>query len=395
MTEYLEPSAYGELSLGLTIATLVNQTLYGPLGNGISRFFSPAFEDNSLHSYFRTSSRLVFLVTLLVGCISSLVLMVVLFLQYFQWFWIILGSLILSISMGINSILSGIQGAARQRAVVAIHQGVDVWVRFLVATLLLIWIAPTSNVAILGYGISSGIVIISQIFFFWIFVKKGIESNQCKERNWKGSIWKYSWPFIIIGIFNWLRLVSDRWALETFATTSEVGFYAVVFQLGYYPMTLLSGIFIQYLAPIFYQKAGDGTNEKRNSNVNGMTNQLTIFFLVVTLISFILAMFFNKEIFWILVAKEYWSVSYLLPWMLLSGGLFAASHSLALSMMSKMKTNSLSVITSVTSILGSLLNFIGAYLWGIDGVVMGGMAYSFFLFIWMIIFHKNQLKMPD
>lgn len=33
-------------------------------------------------------------------------------------------------------------------------------------------------------------------------------------------------------------------------------------------MTLLSGIFIQYLAPIFYQRVGDGTDSKRVSAVD-------------------------------------------------------------------------------------------------------------------------------
>lgn len=172
MTEYLEPAAYGEFSLGLTIATFINQTLYGPLGNGISRFFSPALEDNSLFSYFKTSVRFVLYTTILVISISILILLLLFLFDFFHWFWVFLGSLILSSLIGVNSILSGIQGAARQRVVVAIHQGLDVWRRFLLSTLLFVWIAPISTIAMVGYGFSSVFVIISQTFFSYAFLKK-------------------------------------------------------------------------------------------------------------------------------------------------------------------------------------------------------------------------------
>ena len=40
MTGLLNPAAYGELALGMTAATLVNQTILGPLLNGVSRFYA-------------------------------------------------------------------------------------------------------------------------------------------------------------------------------------------------------------------------------------------------------------------------------------------------------------------------------------------------------------------
>ena len=44
ITEILNPAAYGELALGLTMANLANQTIMGPLGNGISRYYAPAVQ---------------------------------------------------------------------------------------------------------------------------------------------------------------------------------------------------------------------------------------------------------------------------------------------------------------------------------------------------------------
>src|SRR5688572_23523832 len=50
LTELLAPASYGELTLGLTIATLLNQTILGPLVNGVSRFYAPASEAAELNS---------------------------------------------------------------------------------------------------------------------------------------------------------------------------------------------------------------------------------------------------------------------------------------------------------------------------------------------------------
>src|SRR5438874_2297495 len=54
----------------------------------------------------------------------------------------------------------------------------------------------------------------------------------------------YAWPFAAWGIFTWMQTASDRWALQG-RGTSEVGFYAALYQLGYYPMTLLSGFLVR------------------------------------------------------------------------------------------------------------------------------------------------------
>ena len=63
LTELLDPAAYGELALGMTLATLVNQTVLGPLGNGVTRFYSPAVEQGDLGGYFNAVRRMVLLAT--------------------------------------------------------------------------------------------------------------------------------------------------------------------------------------------------------------------------------------------------------------------------------------------------------------------------------------------
>ncbi|MBC8413292.1 oligosaccharide flippase family protein, partial [bacterium] len=375
LTELLDPASYGELALGMTVATLVNQTLLGPLSSGVTRFYAPAVEQGDLGGYLSAVRRLVVSAT---GIVMFIILVAVagLFVTgRTEWIAIAIVALIFATLSGYNSILSGIQNAARQRSVVALHQGIEPWGRFLAAAGLMILMGATSTVAMIGYALGVILVIGSQyVFFRKIATKNIIEAD--KEINWREQMLKYSWPFASWGIFTWAQLVSDRWALGLFATMQDVGMYAVLFQLGYYPMSMATGIAMQFLAPIFYQRAGDASDSLRNDNVSNLSRRLTWMALGVTAVAFLVVFLFHTQIFRIFVNKEYAAISYLLPWMVLAGGVFAASQTLALNLMSQMKTQTMTVAKIITALAGVLFNFVGAYWYGSTGIVMAGVFFS-------------------
>src|SRR4030067_384579 len=163
------------------------------------------------------------------------------------------------------------------------------------------------------------LVVVSQYLSCRKIVPKNVTGLD-NGRDWSGQIWKYSWPFASWGIFTWAQQASGRWALGLLTTTQEVGLFAVLFQLGYYPMSMATEMAMQFFAPIFYQRAGDASDSRRNANVTNLSWRLTTLALAGTCAAFLLAFFFHTQIFRIFVAKEYASVSHLLPWMMLAGG---------------------------------------------------------------------------
>ncbi len=64
ITHRLTPTAYGELALGMTVATLSQQTLLAPLSGASQRFFAPAQETGQISSYL---SGVGYLLTRVVG----------------------------------------------------------------------------------------------------------------------------------------------------------------------------------------------------------------------------------------------------------------------------------------------------------------------------------------
>lgn len=382
LTEHLDPTEYGQLALGLTAAGLVNQVVMGGVTAGIGRFYSIAAEKNDLPGYLCASRRLMGYATGAVVAIALVLMGGLLWFGYSQWMGLAAAALVLSVLSGYNAILSGIQNAARQRAVVAFYGGLDAWLKILLAVGVMFWLGSSSTVVVMGYALSSFLVTGLQFFF----LRRLIRSQGEKPRifaNWSRQIWTFSWPFSIWGAFSWAQQVSDRWTLQIFASTQDVGLYAVVFQLGYVPVGLATGMAMAYLGPILYQRSGSAADHNRNISVHRIAWRITFVCLLVTVLAFALTFSLHEWIFHLLVAAKYHAVSSLLPWMVLAGGIFAAGQMLALKLMSEMKSTAMTVAKIVTAILGVGLNIYGASQSGLQGVVGALVVFSGVYFFWM------------
>lgn len=389
LTELLDPASYGKLALGMTLATLVNQTVLGPLCNGVTRFYAPAVEKGELGNYLIAVRRSVLSSTGIVIILTLLAVAGLLITRRTEWIAIAIAAFIFSVLSGYNSILSGIQNAARQRSIVALHLGMESWARFLGAFGLIVLLGATSTVALIGYAIGIIMVLGSQYVFFLKITPKYI-TNVTDEKSWRVQMWQYSWPFATWGLFTWAQQVSDRWALELFTTTQEVGLYSAVFQLGYYPMSMASGMAIQFLTPIFYHQTGDASDDQRNANVNNMSWQLTVLALGVTCAAFLTTLLFHKQIFQVFVSKDFINMSRLLPWVVLASGIFSAGQTITLNLMSQMRTQSMVIAKVCTAVVGVILNFAGAYWYGTTGIVFAGISVSCLYFAWMAMLFNTK-----
>lgn len=390
LTEYLAPAQYGQLALGLTVAGLVNQMVMGGIAAGIGRFYSIAAEKQDLGGYLHATRHLLAYATVAVVAIGLMLIASLLWLDFSQWIGLAAAALVFSVLSGYNSTLNSIQNAARQRAIVAFHGGLDAWLKILLAVGVVLWLGTSSTAVVIGYACSSLLVTFSQL----VFLRHTIPQQQTHTPNhqqWMHRMWVYSLPFSIWGAFTWMQQVSDRWALQAYASTAEVGQYAVLFQIGFTPVTLITGMVMSFLGPILYQRSGDATDPTRNAKVHQLSWRMTQLSLMLTLLGFAITFVMHEWLFRLLVATEYRACSYLLPWVVLAGGIFAAGQVLALKLMSEMKPATMTTAKIATALMGILLNVVGAVLAGMPGVVGALVAFSGIYFIWMAAL-ANQLS---
>jgi O-antigen/teichoic acid export membrane protein len=393
LTELLDPAAWGELALGMTAGTLVNQTVLAPLVNGVTRYYSVAAEQDDLRGYLAAVRRLVLSASGVIGLLALVAVVGLLLAGRSGWIGIATASLLFCVLSGYSAFLGGIQSAARQRTIVALHQAMESWGRYLLAAAFVLWLRPTSTAAMAGYAIAAVPVLVSQYYFFRKLTRTPGGGPPDVEL-WKDRIWKYSAPFVSWGVFSWAQQSSDRWALEAFATTRDVGLYAVLFQLGYYPVSMATGLAVQFLAPILYQRAGSASDGQRTAQVNHLSWRLTGLTLGVTGVVFLTALLLHHQIFWLLVARQYTTVSHLLPWILLASGLFAAGQALALNLMSQMRTQAMAFAKISTCVLGIAFNFAGAYWFGINGIVVAGILFSASYFLLLALVSTKAVPVP-
>ncbi|GLS34423.1 hypothetical protein GCM10010869_00110 [Mesorhizobium tianshanense] len=389
LTEYLSPTQYGQLALGLTAVGLTNQVIIGGLAAGIGRFYPIAAEQKDLGNYISDVLRLLVFGSAAVVCFGIALILGVDILGYPEWIGLTASAAVFALLSGYNATLSSIQNAARQRSVVALHVALDAWLRIVLSLTVMRYFGVGSTPVVVGYSISVLLVMVSQ----FAFLKAGGFNAEVSERNekekWISRILAYSWPFSAWGSFIWIQQVSDRWSLGFFGSTADVGLYAVLFQLGYTPILMITGVTINFIGPILYVRSGDATSPVRNAIVNRIVFWLSVGMFTVSIGCFFLLLLCHEWIFGLLVAREYRSSSMLLPWVTLASGLFSVGQIISLKSYSEMKPKELLKLKIVTAILGSVLNVVGAYLAGVSGVVSALVAFSVAYLIWIVVLARS------
>jgi len=392
MTGALSPEAYGEVALAITFVTLITQILIGPLSVSLTRFYNFALEKNELPGFLGSSIALLIqisLATLLIFTLGGVFLWLSGQAVYLS---LVVFTLAFALVSGVNVLLDSLQTAARQRAVVAWHQGLGQWLRYLAAVALILLLGKTPTTALAGYALAALLILGSQLYFF----KKKLPAVSLlrlqPDAGWTARILKYAVPFASWGIFTWLQLSSDRWALQTFSGTQDVGFYTVLYQLGYYPLMMVANVFAQFVEPVLFRQAGDGTQPERIERAQRNTRRLLLGAFMLVALAVAAAAVLHPLVFAWFAAPAYRSVSGLLPIMVLSGGTFACGQIASMTQLNRGESQALLWPKITTGIAGTAFNWIGAAWLGLPGVVYAGAIFSILYLVWLMLLQRRHSR---
>jgi O-antigen/teichoic acid export membrane protein len=384
LTEHLDPDQYGQLSLGLTIAGLVNTVVMGGITNGISRFYPIAVEKQDLYGYMYATRRLLLYATAVAVLINLLLIIALLWLGYSQLLALAALVFVFSLFSAYNAAVSAIQNAARQRSIVAFHVGLDAWLKIGLVLLVIYWFGNSSTSVVIGYTFSSFLIILSQI----VFLRRTMLAQKQQSRTdyqWIKQMFSYSLPFATWGIFVWAQQSAARWALEVFTTTETVGLYFVLFQLGYAPIQILTSTGLAFLIPIIFARSGDGSSAIGKDNVRVLIKKIAFLGLWLTTIAVLLAAILHSYIFRLLVNDSFFSVSSFLPWVVLAGGIFSVAQLYASKAMALLKTKKIISAMIGSSIIGIAAAMVGTYYFSLIGAVFSMVIHSISYLIWIVI----------
>ncbi len=388
LTGMLSPELYGELALGMTAATLIQQVVFAGTNGATLRFFTPAIEKRQFDAFLRGTRALLVQRTVLMVGVVVLAVVALWMSGRGEWIGLAVASWSFALLMSYAGILEGMQNAARQRAIVAFHQGLGQWLKLLIAVALLYVVGSFSSMVMWGYTLAWGTVLASQLFFFRVKLQKTVTGQGVVTKSdaqyWARQMSEYGWPFASWGLFTWLQLSSDRWALGMFGSMGKVGLYSALYQVGYYPIILLYTFMAQLVTPVLFNRAGDASDERRMAQARRFNLQLLAATLASTAIATLFAYGFHGPIFSLLVSPAFGGVSGFLPVMVLSGGLFASGQIASLLIASGTETRRLIAPKIGTAVIGTLLNIGGAYFFGLAGVVWANVIFSLVYMLWVL-----------
>lgn len=261
LTNLLGPSGYGQLALGLTVAGLFTTYVYGPLANVVARFFSVYRERAQLPVYSTVLRRchgyLALAGVLLAGSAAG----VTTWLLDGEWGLIVLLSCLFGVAAGINASFNALQNAVRQRQIVALHQGADVWLRIGLSVVLVYYFRNSGWCALLGYLLGTVLVTVSQRYFAlrnadlgaaW---RHGAPARAAQLQAWR-EFSRYGTSFILFALFASCSLYGDRWILQALSGSAAVGVYAALYQIAASPVNIFFTMVSQLVVPIVFERAG-------------------------------------------------------------------------------------------------------------------------------------------
>lgn len=390
LTHSLSPEEYGTMGLGMAIASLVGQIFYWPVSNGATRLYSVAVDKNDVAGFFYGINKIL--------AASGLVVVIAFLLAHVFFsdesdnlkFYFLLPLCVYAISSGCGSVYAGILNASRRRAAIAISQSVEVWARFVAAYFLIKQFGNSSYLAFIGFSAAS----LTITFWQYMVIRSAftyVTEKYDKSKGWILEISSYIGPFFLIGIFSGLSTSSDRWILNSFASSGEVGLYVVLYQLGYYPISMIIGIIVQLMEPIIYQRIGSINNPADVGSATRLVNVTTATSLIISIIASLIALIAKDFVFVIFTPASYHSAASYLPIVVLSGGFFAAGNALAMKIQAYKLSNMLIKPKIGMATIGFLSNIYGAHSYGLKGIVFALLFTSFVYFI-LVCWSSRSLK---
>ena len=330
LTYLLNPHEFGRLSAVNTIVLLVGAVLFGPLGQGMMRYWSICLGRNALSEYAAISKRYITTLLYAAALISLMVAVVLVFSRWRDWMQVVTPATICGAFTGWGMIRLSILMAGRQRKNVALINASVAFGKPLMAAALILLTAHRADIAVFGYAV----VAIGAVYFSETSYRRMLDealsdppdmsalSRPAAQGSLSKEILAFSYPFYIWGLFGWIHQSCDRWALITNYGADLLGAYTVISLLAVYPLIFGSSILNTFFLPIAYERAGDLLSKEAVKSANRILFVMTGLFLFGAAVLVAFYSIVHQRLVFMISNPNYSEFSHLLPALTVSWSLY-------------------------------------------------------------------------
>lgn len=165
----------------------------------------------------------------------------------------------------------------------------------------------------------------------------------------KKEIINYSFNFVVWGAFSWAQSFFDKWLLNTYATKNDIAIYAVYYQYGFFPFTVISSIISQYITPIYFTKTEHV--KEQVLFISKLMKKISIIILPCLIIVPAIAYTIAPQVITLLTNNNYLEHVALFPLVVVAGIFFCFGQIIAVPLLSAERVSSVRLPKIITSIL--------------------------------------------
>jgi len=306
ITRFLPPEEYGHYTLVMaTVSVLTVLTSWVSIA--VVRFYPACKDEETLKALY--GSIFVWL-GLSVAALAVVFLSVTLALAQVipaRLFGAMLLGVFLFVLLAVSDVL---QSLLRVRRLVHWYTVSTVW-KGLAGLGLGIWLAIAWNSGVKGLLWGSILAVALTIPFLWAVSTRGVRFGLGDfSFNLSKEMAKYSFPLAAGNLAAWILSLSDRYVLEFFRGSFEVGLYSASYRVSESSIMLLTSLFAFAFNPlsiIVWEKQGEGTGRR-------FLEQGTRYFLILCLPAVVGLSVLQKPVVSVLTGREYWEGASVLPW---------------------------------------------------------------------------------
>ena len=388
VTRLFSPGDYGSYSLVLATVAILS-TLVGWLSMSIIRFYPVFKREGKLDYFYGNVIKLFFISILIISVIFCAALLTMKQLLPNQLYKLMYIGLMLFV---LTSLFNTLQHFLRSKRQVAWYSTFAIWKSIASIGLgLLLIIVFNFSIDGLLWGGSLSLILIAPILWRKSIEKVSLTNSKISIPFIK-EIGKYGFPLVIANIAAWVLSLSDRYMLQFFRSSREVGIYSVSYNISEHSIILLASIFILAAGPIsmnIWEKEGEEKSKL-------FLSKHTRYFLIICIPAVVGLSVLSKPIMEILTGQEYFEGYRIIPFVTLGAFIFGLQQRFQAGFVLYKRTGFITFSIVASGLLNIALNFLLIPKYGyMAAAITTLISYVFLLFLMVFISRRFFLwKFP-